>query len=206
MGRLGLGAPAKLERCAEVGYTATEEQCVTVPQRLRLPAMEAEAGAGAGAESVSAALGSLSLSPSSAGDDCTEPLAAAVSCGDFHTAVLCRQGFAYTCGRGEYGRLGHGDAEDCWVPRRVEALAHTRLVRVSCGESHTVLADAAGVVYSCGSNRAGALGLGDTADRLAPEVRCFCCFHNLSLQGVDEGGAQAMETAKLLCRRYNCTA
>ena len=90
--------------------------------------------------------------------------------------LLCRQGFAYTCGRGEYGRLGHGDAEDCWVPRRVEALAHTRLVRVSCGESHTVLADAAGVVYSCGSNRAGALGLGDTADRLAPEVRCFCAF------------------------------
>ena len=38
MGRLGLGAPSALERCAEVGYTATEEQCVTVPQRLGLPA------------------------------------------------------------------------------------------------------------------------------------------------------------------------
>ena len=45
-----------------------------------------------------------------------------------------------------------------------------RIVMVSCGEAHTVAAAADGRVFTCGSNRAGALGHGDTVDRLIPEA------------------------------------
>ncbi|CAM9232113.1 unnamed protein product, partial [Sphacelaria rigidula] len=33
----------------------------------------------------------------------------AVACGGWHTAVIGERGGLWTCGRGEYGRLGLGD-------------------------------------------------------------------------------------------------
>lgn len=35
--------------------------------------------------------------------------AVSVACGGWHTAVIGEKGGVWTCGRGEYGRLGLGD-------------------------------------------------------------------------------------------------
>lgn len=42
-----------------------------------------------------------------------------VSCGDFHTAAVDWSGAVWTWGRGQGGRLGHGNHHPCSVPRRV---------------------------------------------------------------------------------------
>ncbi|KAI8548913.1 hypothetical protein RHMOL_Rhmol07G0310700 [Rhododendron molle] len=43
-----------------------------------------------------------------------------VACGTNHTVVVDSNGFVYTWGCGDYGRLGHKEQKDEWVPRRVE--------------------------------------------------------------------------------------
>ena len=46
----------------------------------------------------------------------------ALACGGRHSAALTSDGAVYTWGRGEYGRLGHGDDGNQHTPKRVDAL------------------------------------------------------------------------------------
>ena len=46
-------------------------------------------------------------------------------------------GEVYSWGRGDDGRLGHGDNNWKYVPRRVKSLAGQRIVFVNCGSYHT---------------------------------------------------------------------
>ncbi|XP_042495215.1 protein RCC2 homolog isoform X1 [Macadamia integrifolia] len=43
-----------------------------------------------------------------------------VACGTNHTVAVDSEGFVYTWGFGGYGRLGHREQKDEWVPRRIE--------------------------------------------------------------------------------------
>ncbi|GLT69153.1 hypothetical protein SLA2020_413290 [Shorea laevis] len=43
-----------------------------------------------------------------------------VACGTNHTVAVDKDGYVYTWGFGGYGRLGHREQKDEWVPRRVE--------------------------------------------------------------------------------------
>lgn len=43
-----------------------------------------------------------------------------VSCGGTHTCFLATNGDVYTCGRGEWGRLGLGDTQPRLTPTRVD--------------------------------------------------------------------------------------
>jgi len=47
-------------------------------------------------------------------------------------------GAVYTWGGGKYGQLGHGDANDQLVPKRVEALQDSVVTQVVCGAWHTM--------------------------------------------------------------------
>ena len=40
-------------------------------------------------------------------------------------------------GRGEDGQLGHGDAEDRYIPTKLSALDGQEIVSVTCGADHT---------------------------------------------------------------------
>ena|SRR5690554_4503451 len=42
----------------------------------------------------------------------------AISCSKFHTCVLTTTGELFTCGFGKGGRLGHGDEEPQFLPKR----------------------------------------------------------------------------------------
>ena len=205
-GRLGLGdvltnAPADGLSELGFGFGATEDLCATRPQPVTFVMDDQDADARRETEQGRATqgdglggwrgggeeFGDLMLEPEMEPQAHSSRLAVRVrSCaaGDFHSAFLSRTGELFTCGRGEYGRLGHGNHEDAWKPKLVRALAPTsqqgqisqqgrsgcRLLMVACGEAHTVVAAADGRVFTCGSNRAGALGHGDTLDRLVPEA------------------------------------
>lgn len=60
-----------------------------------------------------------------------------ISCGSGHTVVLTDDGKVYTWGRGDDGRLGHGDNGWKFAPRLVEHLEDKEVCQVTCGSYHT---------------------------------------------------------------------
>jgi len=61
---------------------------------------------------------------------------AAVSAAASHCLALTADGAAWSWGVGVSGRLGHGDAQDQLLPKKVEAFAGRRVVAASAGAGH----------------------------------------------------------------------
>ena len=72
--------------------------------------------------------------------------------------------------RGDFGRLGHGDCNDVFIPRAIGALRGRAVMRVACGDTHTLAVTEAGELYTFGRNSNGQLGHGSTDDSLAPRL------------------------------------
>lgn len=81
-------------------------------------------------------------------------------CTFFWSAAITDDGCLYTWGRGNYGRLGHGKSNDCFVPTAVSTLKGVHVSKVSCGsgDSHTLCVTVDGKVYSWGDGDYGKLG------------------------------------------------
>ena len=84
-----------------------------------------------------------------------------VAVGGAHTVALSEAGHVYTWGCGEDGRLGHGDTEDQWAPRQVEAgrFGGEQVVFVAAGAADTLAVTAGGRLYTWGYGNFGQLGL-----------------------------------------------
>jgi alpha-tubulin suppressor-like RCC1 family protein len=95
---------------------------------------------------------------------------ASVSASSTHTLTQSDDGAVYSFGRGSGGRLGHGDEEDQWSPKVIEALSGVHVCAVSAGHHHSLVLSADGTVYSCGFGFSAALGHGSNEDRWTPSV------------------------------------
>eukprot|EP00947_MAST-08B_sp_MAST-8B-sp1_P004455 g4455.t1 len=93
----------------------------------------------------------------------------AVSAGNYHSLFLTEDGKAYSCGSGDYGVLGHGNAEDQDVPKLIEALGGVRVCAVSAGNRHSLFLTEDGKAYSCGHGAWGKLGHGNTQCQFVPK-------------------------------------
>lgn len=91
-----------------------------------------------------------------------------ICCGSGHTVVLTEEGEVYTWGRGDDGRLGHGDNGWKYVPRMVEALRGKNIVQVTCGSYHTAAITDRGELYSWGGGMYGKLGHGNESGHSQP--------------------------------------
>ncbi|CAK9187802.1 unnamed protein product [Ilex paraguariensis] len=60
-----------------------------------------------------------------------------IACGAYHVAVLTSRSELFTWGRGDNGRLGHGDTEDRATPTLVEALKDRHVKNIACGSNYT---------------------------------------------------------------------
>ncbi|KAG1662456.1 E3 ubiquitin-protein ligase HERC2 [Nymphon striatum] len=115
-----------------------------------------------------------------------------VACGSNYSAAISKRGELYTWGKGNFGRLGHGDSEDQNLPCEVVSLRGQKVVHVACGslDAHTLTVTDMGVVYSWGDGDFGKLGRGDNDGSKKPVVvnrlqnldvvKCFC-GHDFSL-------------------------
>ena len=93
----------------------------------------------------------------------------AVSAGEDHSLAITADGSVWSWGRGDLGRLGHGDGQNQPLPKKIEAFAGRRVVAVSAGYSHSLAVAADGAVWSWGYGGFGRLGHGDGQTQLLPK-------------------------------------
>ena len=93
----------------------------------------------------------------------------AVWAGGGHSLAITADGAVCSWGYGAAGRLGHGDAQNQLLPKKIEALAGQRVVTVSAGGSHSIALTAGGELWSWGSGVFGKLGHGDEQRQLLPK-------------------------------------
>ena len=119
--------------------------------------------------------------------------AVSVSAGGYHSLALTSSGAVWSWGDESNGRLGHGDEEEQWQPKKVEAFDGQRVVAVVAGGDHSLALTADSAVWSWGYGREGQLGHGDEQDQLLPKtieafagrrvisVSAKCASHSLAL-------------------------
>jgi len=95
-----------------------------------------------------------------------------VACGDNHMLVLTAVGLVWSCGDGEFGRLGHGEMAEKLVLTLVgaEGFRGAQIVMVAAGGPHSVALGAEGRVWTWGCGKQGQLGHSDEGNRLVPTL------------------------------------
>eukprot|EP00667_Euglena_gracilis_P005197 EG_transcript_5230 len=105
------------------------------------------------------------LVPQLLGVECT-----AVACGTGHAVVVTPQS-VFAWGLATQGQLGQtSNSAVCLVPTAIPALEGQGIRAVACGIAHTMAVDAEGRLYAFGWNNFGQLGLGHTANVVAPAL------------------------------------
>ena len=90
----------------------------------------------------------------------------AVHCGEYHSAVLTKNGILMTFGCGNAGQLGHLMMDDMFQPRTVEYfLPFPGIKRIALGDAHTVVALNDGSAHTFGLNEMGSLGITASVSR-----------------------------------------
>jgi len=100
----------------------------------------------------------------------------ATACGDVHTLALTDEGRVYSFGGGSYGQLGVKDvlampvdADNCpYMPTPQRIVGLEGIVRLACGDSHSLTVDRDGRLYCWGANSCGQLGIMNPDD---PRIR-----------------------------------
>ncbi|KAK9866796.1 hypothetical protein WJX84_006693 [Apatococcus fuscideae] len=93
-----------------------------------------------------------------------------VHSGAEYSLACCRQRKeVFSWGWGDFGRLGHGDARDVFIPRAIPGLSGKSVRDVACGDTHTLVSTFDGELWGFGRNQNGQLGLGHIDDAFAPQ-------------------------------------
>jgi alpha-tubulin suppressor-like RCC1 family protein len=76
----------------------------------------------------------------------------------FHTVFRDCNGFVYSCGFGNDGRLGHGTEDTIMTPKLIKTLKEMKCHHVAASRNNTYFLCDYGLVYSCGKNEFHQLG------------------------------------------------
>ena len=91
-----------------------------------------------------------------------------ISAGCRHSVCLDDEGKVWSFGSNDDGQLGLNDNIDRLKPERVEYLPIIQIISATRTVSYTMMLDYNGVVWVCGHNYLGRLGLGDELNRNKP--------------------------------------
>ncbi|XP_061775222.1 probable E3 ubiquitin-protein ligase HERC4 isoform X2 [Nerophis ophidion] len=96
-----------------------------------------------------------------------------VACGDFHSVALTKGGDVLSWGSNSHGQLGVGRQVSLqYLPLLLYPLNGVPVTQISAGASHTLFLTLSGLVYCCGANNHGQLGL----NRVDPNGRFNICI------------------------------
>lgn len=112
-----------------------------------------------------------------------------------HTLALTKSGEVYSWGVGSHGRLGiRNSGNDEITPKLIISLLNKQVIKIKCGNEHSVIQTFENEIYVWGRNNHGQLGLGDVLDRSEPtklpikfHVSSFCCGGEFTLYFDSEG-------------------
>jgi alpha-tubulin suppressor-like RCC1 family protein len=100
-----------------------------------------------------------------------------VACGEYHTLSLTATGRVWSTGLNLCGQLGLGDLETRYLFTEVDKINFVagrkegcNVISVVAGETHSMMLCQNGLLFSCGKNDDGVLGVGDTVDRSTPNL------------------------------------
>lgn len=94
-----------------------------------------------------------------------------ISAGEDFSVFLTFDGGVFTCGCGNFGQLGHGNANNEVLPRKVIELMGTVCSQITCGNKHTLtFVPSRGRVYGFGLGGSGQLGNRTTKNTQVPQV------------------------------------
>ncbi|KAM7399396.1 hypothetical protein PAMP_018669 [Pampus punctatissimus] len=83
-----------------------------------------------------------------------------VACGKSHSFALTKGGDVFSWGLNSHGQLGLGkEVSQQYTPVLVCALTGIAVTQISAGATHTLVLTLSGLVYCCGANKEGQLGL-----------------------------------------------
>jgi len=88
-----------------------------------------------------------------------------IACGGNHFAILMSDGSIYTTGLNEQGQLGIGNTTDKSSITELTNNTGKTPQQIKCGLFSTTILMTDGSVYSCGMNRYGQLGIGNTTNQ-----------------------------------------
>lgn len=122
-----------------------------------------------------------------------------ITCGADHTTAYTKdKNIVWSWGWGDFGRLGHGNSSDLFIPQPIKALSGLVIKQIACGDCHCLAITGDGVVHSWGRNQNGQLGLGNNEDALVPrKVTAFDGIKVRMLAAGAEHTAAVTETGKL---------
>jgi alpha-tubulin suppressor-like RCC1 family protein len=101
-----------------------------------------------------------------------------ISCGGYHNLILSEKGALYSWGDNESGQLGQGVNSDIssnvssLIPKKIEALVGKEILKVACGESHSIVITkekGEEELWSWGNSQDGQCGLGDFENKWLPK-------------------------------------
>lgn len=122
-----------------------------------------------------------------------------LTCGADHTLAYSESlSQVYSWGWGDFGRLGHGNSSDLFIPQPIRALGGVKIKQIACGDSHCLAVTVDGDVRSWGRNQNGQLGLGTTEDSLVPQkIQAFQGISVKMLAAGAEHSAAVTEAGEL---------
>jgi alpha-tubulin suppressor-like RCC1 family protein len=125
-----------------------------------------------------------------------------ISAGDHHSLFLTSAGQVYSCGYNNKGQLGVGNTDDKNIPTLIENIYNINsyinskilnITQISAGGYHNLFLTDDGHVYSCGYNKKGQLGLGNTDDKNIPTpILFFNNNHEITIIEISAGGHHSL--------------
>ena len=73
-----------------------------------------------------------------------------IACGREHVLKLTRDGDVFSYGSGKFSVAGHGGSKEAINPIILKPLQDKRVVKIACGESHSLILTADSDVYAWG--------------------------------------------------------
>ena len=113
------------------------------------------------------------------------------SCGLSHSAAVSDEGTLYIWGSGSYGKIGFDGSISCTLPTRL-IIPSCRVIKVSCGASHSACVGGSGELYVWGTGDGGRLGLGSDQMRTHDKPTLVESLRHEIIQDVSCGTSTTM--------------
>jgi hypothetical protein len=119
--------------------------------------------------------------------------------GNYTAFVVTQNGDVYSCGRNNFGQLGLNSFKPQYSLIKINfSDESTKIVKIACGFNYTLFLSEMGIIYACGDNNQGQLGIEDTPNHMERPVSIalshvidIYCGHNYSIAITSDGDVHA---------------